>query len=462
MVAALVVLAYAPIDVLTRGSFSFRLVLIRVVWAATLWLAGEVIFRVRSATPLVVVGVVTSATAPIFHGMLSQGCGPVGNPMYSWMVALPLATMLTARQLPWTVWVTTGASMATMTVLCHQEGVPPRTIVSWLLVIGGAGLMGVWTATLFQSRKRAQADAKRARHEANLELKEANAQLETSLAELHATQRRLVDASRMAGKAEVATTVLHNVGNVLTSVNVSSTAVSDRIQRSRTCKLAHLSDLFAREDVAAVFSSHATAKLIPAYVAQLSQVLSEERAEILKEIDRLRQSIEHINTIVAMQQANATASGGVIEPVRLEQIAEDALAMTGLADQRTVEIVRDYAELPATLLDRHKVFQILINLLGNARDAIEAAKTSDRRITVRSRATPESTIHLSVEDSGCGIAPENFAKIFNYGFTTKKEGHGFGLHGSACAAMELGGNLTGRSDGLGRGAVFCLELPLRT
>jgi signal transduction histidine kinase len=59
-----------------------------------------------------------------------------------------------------------------------------------------------------------------------------------------------------------------------------------------------------------------------------------------------------------------------------------------------------------------------------------------------------------------GIPAENLTRIFNHGFTTRKDRHGFGLHSGALAAAQLGGSLTVRSDGLGRGAAFILELPL--
>jgi two-component system NtrC family sensor kinase len=59
-----------------------------------------------------------------------------------------------------------------------------------------------------------------------------------------------------------------------------------------------------------------------------------------------------------------------------------------------------------------------------------------------------------------GIAPENLTRIFSHGFTTRTDGHGFGLHSAALAAQQMGGRLTAQSDGPGRGATFTLELPV--
>ena len=67
---------------------------------------------------------------------------------------------------------------------------------------------------------------------------------------------------------------------------------------------------------------------------------------------------------------------------------------------------------------------------------------------------------MEVTDNGEGIPKENLTRIFQHGFTTKKTGHGFGLHSGSNAAREMGGSLNVRSDGTGTGATFILELPL--
>jgi signal transduction histidine kinase len=69
-------------------------------------------------------------------------------------------------------------------------------------------------------------------------------------------------------------------------------------------------------------------------------------------------------------------------------------------------------------------------------------------------------VHIVVSDNGVGIAPETLVRVFEHGFTTKKDGHGFGLHGAALTAQELGGTLSAASEGPGRGATFTLDLPL--
>ena len=142
-------------------------------------------------------------------------------------------------------------------------------------------------------------------------------------------------------------------------------------------------------------------------------------------------------------------------------LVEDALRMNAAAfDRHGIDLVREFAEnLPSARVDRHKVLQILINLLRNAKHAMDATVDRTKRLVVRVGLGTSGTVKITVIDNGVGIPAEHLNKIFNHGFTTKKDGHGFGLHSGANAAKEMGGCLTAQSDGPGRGAEFNLELP---
>jgi signal transduction histidine kinase len=169
-------------------------------------------------------------------------------------------------------------------------------------------------------------------------------------------------------------------------------------------------------------------------------------------------NIEHIKEIVAMQQSYAKVSG-VKEIINLRDLVEDSLRMSVEALSRhKVEMVRQYEEIPLVNVDRHKVLQVLVNLIRNAKHACQDSQRADRRVTVR-LTNGEGRVKLSVVDNGVGIQPENLNRIFNHGFTTRKDGHGFGLHSGALAAKEMGGSLAAHSDGPGCGAIFTLELP---
>ena len=285
-------------------------------------------------------------------------------------------------------------------------------------------------------------------------VKEAEAKLE----EMHG---QLVEASRVAGMAEVATSILHNVGNVLNSVNVSCSMVSDKIRKSRVANVAKLAVLLNENatDLAG-FMSGPKGRQFPAYLSELSAHLANERDEMLRELQSLTTNIEHIKEIVAAQQSYARTAG-VIETINLPDLVEDALEMhKGALGRHGVRVIREYNETPPIMVDKHKVLQILINLLHNSKYAVDEAGPADKWITVRLDKPTDHSVRVSVIDNGVGIARENLSRVSEHGFTTRKNGHGFGLHSGALTAKALGGSLTAQSEGPGHGARFDLELPI--
>ena len=280
--------------------------------------------------------------------------------------------------------------------------------------------------------------------------------------ELAEAQKRLIELSRLSGMAEVATGVLHNVGNVLNSVNVSATIVADQLRESRIAQLTALVRLLQENEVRIteyLTSDTRGARILP-YLYKLAQQLEKERERLTQEVAGLVQHVGHIKEIVAMQQTYARSSG-ISENFALASVIDDVLGITRPGIERhgiVLDVNGD--ELPSVNADRHKVFQILLNLLRNAIDAVKVSDHRSREIGVHSRRLGEDRVAIEVRDNGVGIPPANLVRIFSHGFTTKPDGHGFGLHSSALAARELGGALTAESDGADRGAVFTLELPL--
>jgi PAS domain S-box-containing protein len=284
---------------------------------------------------------------------------------------------------------------------------------------------------------------------------------ETRLGEMH---RTLVDVSRQSGMAEVATGVLHNVGNTLNSVNISTTLVTDQLRRSRVTGLAKATG-FLREhlaDLASFLTRDPQGQQLPPYLIAVSDQLVEERDTLLKEMQSLGQSVEHIKSIVSMQQKHAR-SAGAVEQVAVPQLIDEALRLHAVSFERlAIRIERDYAEVPLIFVDRHKLLQILINLLSNARHALVDSGQQDKCLSIHVLLAPGGErLRINVTDNGVGISAENLARLFTQGFTTKKTGHGFGLHISALAASEMKGQLTCSSPGPGQGATFTLELPVK-
>ncbi|MEO7319255.1 MAG: amino acid permease, partial [Chthoniobacteraceae bacterium] len=282
---------------------------------------------------------------------------------------------------------------------------------------------------------------------------------ETERAELN---RQLIEVSHHAGMAEIATSVLHNIGNVLNSVNVSCSVISDKVRKSRISSVTRTAEVLRENagNLAAFFAHDPIGTKVPEFLGKLAGRLSEEQADVLGELQLLSENIAHIKDIVAVQQSHAKNLGGIRETLSVEGLVEDALRMSAAGLHRhRIEVVREYGEVPPVPMEKHKVLQILVNLVRNAKHAIADGGRDDKQLLVRI-ARNNGHVAVSVSDNGIGIAAENLTRIFAHGFTTKKDGHGFGLHSGVLAAQEMGGCLAVQSDGLGHGATFTLELPL--
>ena len=275
-------------------------------------------------------------------------------------------------------------------------------------------------------------------------------------------QKQLLEISRQAGMAEVATGVLHNVGNVLNSVNVSANLLVESVGKSRGSDLARVAALLREHerDLGDFVTTHPQGRHLTAFLESLDKHLKAERETNARELEFLLEKVGHIKEIVMMQQSYAMVVG-VQEQLKVTDLVEDSLRLSVAALSRHgVELIRAYEEAPIINVDKHKALQILVNLVTNAKSACADSGRADRRITIRVTGA-ENSVKIAVADNGVGIPQENLTRIFNHGFTTRRTGHGFGLHSGALAARELGGSLTVHSEGPGCGATFTLELPLQ-
>ena len=278
--------------------------------------------------------------------------------------------------------------------------------------------------------------------------------------ELERVHKQLMTASRQAGMAEVATNVLHNVGNILNSVNISASLVIERVKQSKGPGVSRLAALLQEKGAAAAeFLAHdERGKRIPEYLTSLGEQLASDQKMTLEELASLRDNLEHIKDTVAMQQSYAKLCG-VTETVAVADLVEDSLRLNaGAFVRHGVTLHREFSEVPPITVDKHKVLQILVNLVRNAKYACDESGRADKLLTLRIESAPAG-VRICVIDNGVGIPPENIPRLFTHGFTTRASGHGFGLHSGALAAQELGGTLRVMSDGPGRGATFILELP---
>ncbi|HEY5958555.1 MAG TPA: ATP-binding protein [Polyangiaceae bacterium] len=298
------------------------------------------------------------------------------------------------------------------------------------------------------------------------ELRQSNRQLDESLKELQATQVSLVQEraamlqmSRRAGMTDVATGVLHNVGNVLNSINISIQVTAERLSALRIKGLSGVVELMTTWPKTADNAPSLTK--VSNYLKQLAEYLESERNALSQEVTSMQHHIDHIKRIIGKQQDYAQAIG-IFEICDVTQIVEDAIGLAvDTLKRHAIAVVKHHEPTPAIRVDRHKVLQILVNLLSNAAHAVRAFAAGPRQIDTYIACTSERLV-ITVRDNGVGISAQHQSRLFTHGFTTKEFGHGFGLHTSAIAAKEMGGELRAHSDGEHRGASFVLELPIVT
>lgn len=316
-----------------------------------------------------------------------------------------------------------------------------------------------WAAFLDRAdRVYTEADQDRYTLERALDL--SSAEMRKRYSELRDAQRALLEASRKAGMADVAASVLHNIGNVLNSLNVSAKLLTDSIKRSARPGLGKALTLLASQPKPGAFldDDPRGRKLIP-YLTVVDQKLAEEQTAALTELEAVSKHIEHIKAIVSDQLATTRHKNQnlVLERAPLDELVKDAIELSELRGRPGVVVSCDLESLVVEV-DRHKLTQIVVNLLRNAYDAV-LATGNPGTISVSARRDSTGRAVVQIQDSGVGIPQELLHRIFNNGFTTKPNGNGYGLHHSACTAIELGGTLGCTSDGPGLGATFTLQFP---
>ncbi|WP_375769388.1 trifunctional serine/threonine-protein kinase/ATP-binding protein/sensor histidine kinase [Archangium gephyra] len=321
--------------------------------------------------------------------------------------------------------------------------------------LASQAVISMENARLYAEVQHAEAALRRANDE-------LEARVEERTRELKEAQMRLVDTARAVGMSEVASNVLHNVGNVLTSAVVNLEVMRETVAASRLNRLKQIALLFEehRGRLGDFFTKDPRGVQMPEYFTALTDQLLQEQGRVRDGLLEMGWHVEHIRSIVQVQQ-NYAKTALLIDECELSELVDDALRIQMSALKRHgVTVTRELKDSRRVRVDRHKVLQILINLISNAKYSLDGMPEGERRMLVRLRFEGDKA-YIQVVDSGVGIAKEIRERLFSHGFTTRKDGHGFGLHSSALAAKLLGGNLLLESDGPGKGATATLELPLQ-
>jgi len=259
---------------------------------------------------------------------------------------------------------------------------------------------------------------------------------------------------------EIATGVLHNVGNVLNSVNVSVDVLNDNLRRSKVSGIAKIAALM-QEHAGSLASAVLDNKLrqLPNYVTMLAESLTAEQEQVKSEMQSLTEKVQHIKNIISAQHMY-TRRVSFREEVDLHAMINDSLAMHGASIvKHNIQVERRLQPLPTFLIEKSKLLQVIDNVIKNAIESMASSDRTSHTLTVETTREDGNAV-LAITDTGQGIRDEHLKNIFRFGFTTKPEGNGFGLHSAALAMNDMGGSIRAASEGWGQGATFILELPL--
>lgn len=278
---------------------------------------------------------------------------------------------------------------------------------------------------------------------------------------LRSAQKELVSTAHRAGMAEIATGVLHDVGNLLNSVNVSAEIIRDCANSEAQGAMELLGGLLEENahDLPGFFANDERGAQIPGFISQIRETLQHDLQQLQEEAIHLRNKISTINDAITTQQQYAK-TGLFMEEVNLPLVIEDAISLQkGSITRHDMTIIKNFNQIPTIRVQKSKLIHALVNIITNAKDAMTLTPANKRTLEIE-LGSDEGSVYCRITDNGEGISEENLEKIFTHGFSTKTTGHGFGLHSSANFMAEMGGQMIAESDGIGKGATFTLLFPL--
>ncbi|MBA2648904.1 MAG: hypothetical protein H0U75_04745 [Legionella sp.] len=271
--------------------------------------------------------------------------------------------------------------------------------------------------------------------------------------------QKLIEMARQIGMAEISASVLHSVGNILNSVKTSVHALTENTQESKIDRLGKICAVLNehKHDLSAYLEKDAKGKQTIEFLDALAEYLKEEQKNSLEELTLLNKNILLIQNTISTQQF-LTKTKGLEDFVSINNLLDEALLITNLDSNSRVTLKKQYGKLKPIYIDKLSFLQVVINILNNAKQSVLESINKDKMITITTTSLIKNKIKLEITDNGIGISPQNIDKVFIYGFTTKKTGHGFGLHTSANAIRNMGGSIEVVSNGLGLGATFIIEI----
>lgn len=381
--------------------------------------------------------------------------GGWGAPPLSWYVAMPLLVLLVAGRRLGVAFAALSIAGYSVFFALHEHG------VTWPHATAPPVARFVDTVTLTTVIFGLALSYESFKQQALSEVRAANTRLEAEVEEhlrarerIEQLQAQLVDGAHAAGMAEVAASVLHNVGNALNRITTSASLASAQVSNLKLAGLDKLGRKLSQEATSEAQS------LAARYLVELHKTLEQQRGAIAGELTALNEGVERVAAIVDAERGRAGLDRGRDHPVDLRQVIDDALRLDAAASTGPgVRVTSRLEDVPPVVLDRHKVLVVFMDVLRRAGEAVRRRGSDGGEVDVRLRPTEAGAIRLEVADNGLGVDPEQAARMLEQGYTTGPEGRGAGLHDAALAAASFGGRITFHSDGPDRGATLVLDIP---
>ena len=269
-----------------------------------------------------------------------------------------------------------------------------------------------------------------------------------------------IQNAHMAGKSEIATGVLHNIGNVLNSANVGLETILQKFDKSVLENLYKANNLLIqnRSRIAEFFTTDPKGQKLIDFYVELGEATKAEIIGQKFEAQELMKKLQLIKDIINTQQTYAKGRAEFKERTSLVEVMENALLMQANSlSGHEIKVVKKFSNVPSVLAQKSKLIHVILNLMKNAKESMGTIDSREKILTLEIGKNEKGNIFFKISDTGAGISPENITRIFSHGFTTKNTGHGFGLHFCANSATEMGAVIHAASEGIGKGASFTVE-----
>ncbi|HET7503718.1 MAG TPA: ATP-binding protein [Kofleriaceae bacterium] len=393
--------------------FNGPLLAIRIAWCVVMAAAGLAAPRVSSRACGIIMPLAGLLSVWLFSATVWMN-GGVASPDYQYLTLLPLALMVVYQDEVITNAVVVVSTLSAVAVLSWLGDAPLSATADMLSTVGLVGVLTVFGASTFRRVRIAEITTQEARAEAQRARTEALEQLAMS-------EHRRAQAERLASLGQLAAGVAHEINNPLYCVSAN---------------------------VEALLGDHDQGG--PALSAAETQAAL---ADVQLGVDRIAQIVRDLKQF---------SSGGMdeVKPCPIDEVIGDALRLAAFKLGKSVEVRRSSApHLPRVLVNRRKLSQVLLNLLVNAADAMEEARTANPWVMVATERVGDA-IQIVVQDNGPGVPRDVAARLFEPFMTTKPVGKGTGL-GLALSreyVASFGGQIE-LQPSAGTGARFAIALP---